>query len=139
MAHRQSRRAVSLNREVYVEASKFAFRKDVTLSQLTTDALRSHLAKHGVTIPPTQHVPIEIAEHAAEAVRHGIVRREQRRHQRKRHSIGEVASARVVDTFLRVKRPGPIRQALGDGHANALGEPHWYQMIPFGRPARRAA
>jgi len=125
MAKLQTRRAVSLNREVYVSASSFAFRSGKTLSQLTTDAYRAY----GIPIPDTHHMPLEVAELAAEAIRHGIPRREEKRDRRKRSRIGAFAKARIVDSFLRVQRPGPIRKALGDAHADVCGEPYWFEKV----------
>lgn len=115
MAKRQTRRAVSLNRDVYVAASKHAFRSGKTLSQLTTEAYRAL----GVDIPDTHHTPVEVA---AKAMAH------------KRPIVGIATpngklEVRLVHSFLRVKRAGPIRKALGDAHADACGEPHWHENV----------
>lgn len=110
MAKSQTRRSVSLNRDVYVVSSKYALRTDVTLSQLTTEALREYLKKRGVSLPDVEHVPVEIAERAATAIRHGIVAREERRY-----------SGRVTDSYRLL--PGPVRKALGDAAAEYVGEP----------------
>lgn len=133
MANRQSRRSVSLNRSVYVAASMHAFRAGKTLSQLVTESLRSA----GITIPDTHHTPIEVAELAAEAIRHSIPARDDRYYRHKRMRVGSVASAKVVESYRLIKRDGPIRRALSDAHADACGEPHWHEKQRQ-TPERRA-
>lgn len=125
MARFQQRRSVSLNRSVYVAASKHAFRVGKTLSQLVTESLRSA----GIEIPDTHHTPVEIAQLAAEAIRHSIPARDDRYYQRKRMRVGKVASAKVVESYRLIKRDGPIRRALSDAHADACGEPHWHERV----------
>jgi hypothetical protein len=114
------RRSVSLHRDLYVAASKLALRRDVTLCQLVSDALRAY----GVDAPETAHVPREIAERNAEAIRHGIVAREDRQDRRRRAALTAV---RLVGSYR--TRPGPIRTSLGDAHADACGEPLWKEPV----------
>lgn len=105
MAKKQTRRSVSLNRDAYVAASKEAFRRGMTLSQLTTEGYRAL----GIKLPETHHAPLEVAQKAADGK-------------------GELAMpgklhVRLVGSFI--KRPGPIRRALGDRVADSMGEPMW--------------
>lgn len=111
MAKKQTRRAVSLPRHVYIAATALAYSRGVTLAQLTTDALRAF----GVVAAESYHVPVEHAQAAKEAREHG------------RWKVRPGSSVRLLESYERVRRDGPIRKALGDAHADALGEPHWYE------------
>lgn len=97
MAKKQTRRTVSLNRSVYQAALEEAHRRGKSLSELVTEGL--HLA--GVVLPETEHVELAVVQHAQE-----------RR-----------ARLKAVKQKLDAAVPGPIRRALGDDIANALGEP----------------
>lgn len=126
MANKQTRRAVSLNRHVYVAASKAALRRGMTLSQLTTEGYRAL----GIDVGETHHTPVEIAERATTAIRHGIVKREEDRGRREQPRMATpFSSPRLLGSYLRKQRPGPIRRALGDAHADACGEPMGVQRV----------
>lgn len=100
MAKIQTRRTVSLNRTVYDTALAHAHRSNQTLAELVTDALR----RAGVAIPETEHTPVAVVAHAQE----------------RRRRIGEVKAR--LDASI-AKRPGLIRQMLGDQIADMCGEP----------------
>lgn len=100
MARKQTRRSVSLNRAVYAAALAAAHARGKSLSELVTDSLRAS----GVAIPETEHTALEVVQHA----------------QIQRAKIGVVRAK--LDAAI-AKRPGLIRQQLGDQIADMCGEP----------------
>lgn len=100
MAKSQTRRTVSLNRAVYTAALREAHARSMSLAELVTASLRAA----GVAIPETEHTPVAVVAHAQE----------------RRRRIGEVKAR--LDASI-AKRPGLIRQMLGDQIADMCGEP----------------
>lgn len=97
MAKIQTRRSVSLNRQLYDAATATAAKRGVSLAQLVADSLRAA----GVKAPST-HVPVELVQRAVRA------------RSRKR---------KVISGAQALKRIGPIRQMLGDQIADMCGDP----------------
>jgi hypothetical protein len=101
MAKRQSRRTVSLERITYERALEVAHSQGLSLAQLVTKGLWLV----GVKVAEQKPMKPEDAERA----------------QRNRARGMEMAKAKRATGAS--KRPGPIRQALGDSIAEMLGEP----------------
>ena len=97
MALKQTRRSVSLNRQLYDAATAVASERGVPLAQLVADALRAA----GVKAPST-HIPVALVQRAIKA------------RSRKR---------KVISGAAVMKRIGPIRKMLGDEIADMCGEP----------------
>lgn len=121
MANKQTRRSVSLNRELYKAATAEARRRGITLSELVAESLRAA----GVDAPAQWHFTPAKARKTAKAK---IVSplRVLRRIVKLSSAPGGVESRgggepRAAETSPVAHRPSLERQMLGDWCANAMG------------------
>jgi hypothetical protein len=101
VANKQTRRSVSLNRDLYAAATRVADERGVTLAQLVADALRSS----GVEAPRTAHMVPSVVRHAV-ARRAGV-------------KATVISGHRVLRRISSIARPANDVESWGGGEVCA--------------------